>query len=139
MIIPPSFPSKGGGLANAALPSTTTFKKLRAFSPPLAGAGGWTLPRWRGLRGGLSPSGGGWEVVKKYPVRDYLSVETRWKQGWRHAVGMPPLLDAFLWNASVVEHSFSTERYIPTECCATQTITKIIKITRKSQFRQKLK
>ena len=52
MIIPPSFPSKGGGLANAALPSTTTFKKLRAFSPPLAGAEGWTLPLWRGLGGG---------------------------------------------------------------------------------------
>jgi len=52
-------------------------------------------------------------MIKKYPVRDYLSVETRWKQGGRHAVGMPPLLDASLRDAVVGWRVFSTERYIP--------------------------
>jgi len=55
-------------------------------------------------------------MIKKYPVRDYLSVETRWKQGGRHAVGMPPLSDASLRDAIVGRRVFSTERYIPTEC-----------------------
>ena len=55
-------------------------------------------------------------MIKKNPVRDYLSVETSIFHA-RHAVGMPPLLDASLRDAIVVEHFFSTERYIPTECC----------------------
>ena len=54
-------------------------------------------------------------MIKKYPVRDYLSVETGISHA-RHAVGMTPLSDASLRDAFVVEHSFSTERYIPTEC-----------------------
>ena len=54
-------------------------------------------------------------VIKKYPVRDYLSVETSISHA-RHAVGMTPLSDASLRDAIVVGRSFSTERYIPTEC-----------------------
>jgi len=109
MIIPPSFPPKRRGLANATLPSTTTFKECVQPNSPSFGEG------WK--EGILSPSfGGGWGEVKKYPVRDYLSVETRWKQGWRHSVGMPPLSDASLRDAIVGRRSFSTERYIPTEC-----------------------
>ena len=59
--------------------------------------------------------------MKKYPVRDYRSVETSNTRNIRHAVGMPLLLDAFLRNAFVMEHSFSTERYIPTECYGIRT------------------
>ena len=79
MIIPPSFPSKGGGLANAALPSTTTFKKLRATN----------LPRWRGLGGGHPPLRGGLGGF------------------WTHSYGMPLLWnilflpsDTFLRNVT---------------------------------------
>jgi hypothetical protein len=55
------------------------------------------------------------KMIKKYPVRDYLSVETSISHT-RHAVGMTPLSDASLRDATVVGRSFSTERYIPTEC-----------------------
>ena len=54
-------------------------------------------------------------MIKKYPVRDYLSVETSIFHA-RHAVGMPPLLDASLRDAGGRRRSFSTERYIPMEC-----------------------
>jgi hypothetical protein len=54
-------------LANATLLSTTTFKELRASSPPLAGAGGWTAPSFGGGRGALrggnpppTPASGGY-------------------------------------------------------------------------------
>ena len=52
-------------------------------------------------------------TIKKYPVRDYLSVENSVSQA-RHAVGMPPhILDASLRGAIVGRRCFSTERYIP--------------------------
>jgi len=56
-------------------------------------------------------------MIKKYPVRDYLSVENSISRT-RHAVGMPPLSDASLRGAVVGRRCFSTERYIPTECSA---------------------
>ena len=55
-------------------------------------------------------------MIKKYPVRDYLSVETSIFHHTRHAVGMTPLSDASLQDAGVGRRCFSTERYIPTEC-----------------------
>ena len=54
-------------------------------------------------------------MIKKYPVRDYLSVETGISHA-RHAVGMTPSSDASLRGAIIVGRSFSTERYIPMEC-----------------------
>ena len=55
-------------------------------------------------------------IIKKYPVRDYRSVETGIFRHTRHAVGMTPLSDASLRDAGVGQRCFSTERYIPTEC-----------------------
>jgi hypothetical protein len=61
-------------------------------------------------------------ISKKYPVRDYRSVETGIFRHTRHAVGMTPLSDASLRDAGVGQRCFSTERYIP-EACSLMTAT----------------
>ena len=81
-------------------------KKYPVSSPPHSPRRGeaWQTPRFlqrqrsRNCVQPISPAGGGWGV--DIPPSG----------------GLGGLLDAFLRNAFVVEHSFSTERYIPTEC-----------------------